>query len=331
MKQMKLMDTKTLVASALEDIRNGSVNPSGEYMSSYYVLAEDEDQNTASISITLDYDDEYEHRWYTIHLIDDITGKDAELFSTDGTDQAELESLVKSLQDELCSSTKEGSDSSDIAEDEPEFSSEQLEQLDCIDNAAYQLILALLGKTEDEFDWDMHYIGEVVEEACSVLGGFGFEIKRPVCITEADGTSHIEDVDRSYCKDSERYSAFCQGIRSFTAGDIGSFTGEISNETLLGVSMIRFSIPTDFNIAEVFGKYANNPLDGEKLSVSATYNIELHRVTSFLDVINHNADGSVDRKIYNMNDEERAIILSAMERHYATTYGLDLKDMTVDA
>ena len=45
----------------------------------------------------------------------------------------------------------------------PEFTSAQTERLDEIDNAVYQTILAFLNKSEDEFPWDMYYIGEVAE------------------------------------------------------------------------------------------------------------------------------------------------------------------------
>ena len=47
-------------------------------------------------------------------------------------------------------------------EPEIELSGRQIEQLDAIDNAVYQTILTFLNKTEDEFPWDMHYIGETV-------------------------------------------------------------------------------------------------------------------------------------------------------------------------
>ena len=45
----------------------------------------------------------------------------------------------------------------------PEFTSAQTERLDEIDNAVYQTILAFLNKSEDEFPWDMYYIGEDAE------------------------------------------------------------------------------------------------------------------------------------------------------------------------
>ena len=45
----------------------------------------------------------------------------------------------------------------------PEFSSAQTERLDEIDNTVYETILTFLDKTEDEFPWDMSYIGEVAE------------------------------------------------------------------------------------------------------------------------------------------------------------------------
>ena len=51
------------------------------------------------------------------------------------------------------------------------FSSEQIEQIDVIDNTVYQSILVFLDKTEDEFPWDMHYIGSVADAVAKNFGG----------------------------------------------------------------------------------------------------------------------------------------------------------------
>ena len=73
----------------------------------------------------------------------------------------------------------------------PEFTSSQTERLDEIDNAVYQTILAFLDKSEDEFPWDMSYIGEVAECIEKTLLSMGQRVYRPVIVTGKDGISHI--------------------------------------------------------------------------------------------------------------------------------------------
>lgn len=75
----------------------------------------------------------------------------------------------------------------------PELNDRQLERLDEIDNAVYQTILAFLDKSEDEFPWDMHYIGEVAECIEETLLSMGQRVHRPAILTEKDGTSNIEE------------------------------------------------------------------------------------------------------------------------------------------
>ena len=75
----------------------------------------------------------------------------------------------------------------------PEFTGAQTERLDEIDNAVYQTILAFLNKTEDEFPWDMYYIGEVAECIEETLLSMGQRVHRPVIVTGKDGTSRIEE------------------------------------------------------------------------------------------------------------------------------------------
>lgn len=57
-------------------------------------------------------------------------------------------------------------DNTPSEEPEIEFSDGQIELLDAIDNAVYQTILTFLNKTEDEFPWDMHYIGYRRSSGC---------------------------------------------------------------------------------------------------------------------------------------------------------------------
>lgn len=75
----------------------------------------------------------------------------------------------------------------------PELNGRQIERLDEIDNAVYQTILAFLDKSEDEFPWDMYYIGEVAECIEETLLSMGQHVHRPAILTEKDGTSRIEE------------------------------------------------------------------------------------------------------------------------------------------
>ena len=74
-----------------------------------------------------------------------------------------------------------------------DFSSEQIERIDVIDNTVYQSILVFLDKTEDEFPWDMHYIGPVADAVEKTLVDLGQRVRRPAIITERDGTMYIEE------------------------------------------------------------------------------------------------------------------------------------------
>ena len=74
-----------------------------------------------------------------------------------------------------------------------EFTERQIEQIDAIDNAVYETILTFLDKTEDEFPWDMYYIGEVAGAIEDTLLAMGERVHRPAILTEPDGTSRIEE------------------------------------------------------------------------------------------------------------------------------------------
>lgn len=75
----------------------------------------------------------------------------------------------------------------DTPERSVELSPRQLERLDEIDNAMYRFLLVLLEKDEDEFPWDMQYIGELVDAAEETMFRYGFDIHRPAVINDGDG------------------------------------------------------------------------------------------------------------------------------------------------
>lgn len=78
---------------------------------------------------------------------------------------------------------------SDDEDDRAELSPRQIERLDEIDNAMYEFLLVLLEMDEDEFDWDMHHIGEAVDAVQQVMLDHGFDIHRPYI--EDDGESRV--------------------------------------------------------------------------------------------------------------------------------------------
>jgi len=80
-------------------------------------------------------------------------------------------------------------------EDDVELSMAHLERLDEIDNAVYQCILTLLGKTEDEFPWDMEYIGCITDNIVDYLVEKGHVIYRPAIVSEADGSRYISEYE----------------------------------------------------------------------------------------------------------------------------------------
>lgn len=62
------------------------------------------------------------------------------------------------------------------------------ERSDAIDNAAYQLILALTGNSEDDMPWNMEYIGPVVDAAVKALNDEYVSTCRPCYINNDDET-----------------------------------------------------------------------------------------------------------------------------------------------
>ena len=90
----------------------------------------------------------------------------------------------------------------------PEFTSAQTERLDEIDNAVYQTILAFLNKSEDEFPWDMYYIGEVAECIEETLLSMGQRVHRPVIVTGKDGISRKTGHDFAAAVNSVKFPVF---------------------------------------------------------------------------------------------------------------------------
>lgn len=85
----------------------------------------------------------------------------------------------------------------DTAKESVELTPRQLERLDEIDNAMYRFLLVLLEKDENEFPWNMQYIGELVDAAEETMFRYGFDIHRPAVIRDnVDGGEYV--VEGSY-------------------------------------------------------------------------------------------------------------------------------------
>ena len=97
-----VMTAHELVNAALEDIRAGGMtNPNGESQSNYLSFVENDNGDCASLQITKESAGiEESERFYSIHLIDNLSGEgwsDAELFSTEKLCETELLELVSSI------------------------------------------------------------------------------------------------------------------------------------------------------------------------------------------------------------------------------------------
>ena len=100
---------------------------------------------------------------------------------------------AEQIQRTIGTTKREKNDLSQNEGQDIDFSSEQIERIDVIDNTVYQSILVFLDKTEDEFPWDMHYIGPVADAVEKTLVDLGQRVRRPAIITERDGTMYIEE------------------------------------------------------------------------------------------------------------------------------------------
>lgn len=71
--------------------------------------------------------------------------------------------------------------------EELEFTNEQLERIDEIDNTVYNALLILLEKDEESFPWDISIISEVVEAISDISEKRGYHLRRPCILRSKDG------------------------------------------------------------------------------------------------------------------------------------------------
>lgn len=74
---------------------------------------------------------------------------------------------------------------------EPEFSNDQLERIDEVENASFDFIKVLTEQRD--MDWDMSLIGEIADMAADFLVSRGYKVLYPAIIDDEEGTGHTVD------------------------------------------------------------------------------------------------------------------------------------------
>lgn len=73
-----------------------------------------------------------------------------------------------------------------------EFTDAQINRIDEIDNAVFELCKVLTEK--EDLEWSMEFIGEIAEVACDILVRKGFKIRFPVHVVNSfDSMEYITD------------------------------------------------------------------------------------------------------------------------------------------
>lgn len=65
---------------------------------------------------------------------------------------------------------------------ELEFSAEELEQIDAIENSVFNLCSILLNKPD--LDWDMSMIGDIADAAADILVSKGYKVYYPAIVED---------------------------------------------------------------------------------------------------------------------------------------------------
>ena len=88
--------------------------------------------------------------------------------------------------------------------EELDFTTEQTDQCDAIENAAYQLACVLCKK--EDLEWSMEYIGEIADMAQCIMYRHGYKTFYPALVTYSDGKEKIvEDwVDLDLIRDDQK-------------------------------------------------------------------------------------------------------------------------------
>ncbi|MCM1215590.1 MAG: hypothetical protein NC331_08365 [Lachnospiraceae bacterium] len=102
---------------------------------------------------------------------------------------------------------------------EVELSDRQIERIDEVHNAVYEMCKAL---TENEdLEWDMYFIGEIADFAANILVSVGNKVRYPAVVTESNGRQYIveyhgEEIpeDAETRNDGENGPGTCSDITS---------------------------------------------------------------------------------------------------------------------
>ena len=87
--KLEINSLTQVLADVLTSIkRREFINEYGEPYSEYYVIAWDEDGSDLSVSVTESRTNGDE--WYSVHVIDDIAGRDGQIINTDHISELEL-------------------------------------------------------------------------------------------------------------------------------------------------------------------------------------------------------------------------------------------------
>lgn len=78
-----------------------------------------------------------------------------------------------------------------IREEELELDQDQIDRIDEIHNAVYELCQVLTQN--EELEWDMSYIGDIADAACAILAQQGMRIRYPAVVYPQSGTAYIEE------------------------------------------------------------------------------------------------------------------------------------------
>ena len=77
-----------------------------------------------------------------------------------------------------------------------ELTTEMTERIDEIDNAVYEMLCTLLEVNEDEFEWNMHIIGSVLDSVIKNLWeSHGLKVRYPGIVKNEDGSQEYFEYD----------------------------------------------------------------------------------------------------------------------------------------
>lgn len=111
------------------------------------------------------------------------------------------------------------------------------------------------------------------------------------------------------------------GSRKLTDSDI-TFSDEIM-ETDGG---LNFYMDTFFNVDEVFGTHVETVENNDWINVYANYDIGQGQVCDTLDIVLNRGDGSCQELVYQLDDQEREILLKKMQDYCIHQEGLTMED-----